>query len=245
MISSQAHVIKTLIETISNNFKEDLCLEFDEAGVKCEQVTTSCTRMVNFVLPSDSMLTYEVDCPFIIGIHLAHLLNALKTVRKTDTLEMRVEEGGGFLDIRITAHDHSRHISHAIPIFTDIHQIKIEPLPAHTHSMAVTFGDFAKLIKDVSSRCGSVTVLYYATSASLKLICQAPNSAQRTLVLGRDPVGEPAFSGEFACDFIAPLYKIVLVTQQLRLNFGDDLPIRVSCRVHEGGMFNYFVNPSK
>jgi len=240
LLTIQGFVVKNLIDIFCQNFKDEICLEFAEDGVHCEQITTNGARMLQFVLLAHTLEEYSIDAPFLIGLQLRQLLNIFKSIKKRDVLRLQIEPDTKHLTVIITVHEQRRQITSTIP-FYDIQQIKSEPIAPYKQFVALSTQEFTKLIKEINILNNEIHLQIYPEERSFKFTSRSCDITEKVITIGT-PGETPAFTQTYPHDFLNHMCKVNYITQQVKFNFAPNMPLQISCNINDMGYLVYYIH---
>lgn len=241
LVSSQAYILKNLIDIVYHNSKDDVCFELTENGLFCEQISPNNERMLQFTLYENTFNKYVLSHPFVMGLQLRQLINIFKSVRKNDTLQLETLPENKQLKITIFNIEQRREISNIIPYF-DIQQIKPEAIVGYSKFISISVLEFSKLVKEIYNLNSDILLQIFYTEKTLRIISRGCEISEKIVTIGSTPEGPPDYESKFSYNFFNSLSRLNFITHQIRIYFDPTLPLYLMCNLNDRGKLNYYIN---
>ena len=238
----QGFIIKNLIELFCQYFKDEICLEFTETGLHCEQITPNGMRLIQFTIWAHALEEYTIDSPFIIGVQLRQLVNIYKSVKKRDAVRMTIDRNQQVLNVCITTFDQRQQISSTIPFF-NIQQIKSELITGYSDFISQPTREFIKLIKELGTFDNIITLQIFSSARSLRLISHSCDITEKIITIGStNNLTNPDYSKKFNADLLHNLNRLNYISQQIRFYYTQKMPLKILCNINDIGELTYYIH---
>jgi len=146
----QAQAFKTLFEVIKD-ILTDTTLQFDAAGLKIVDVSTSETMIVHLLLEADRFEHYECERPMKVGINLLSFNKLIKTITSNDTLSLFVEKSDtNHLGIRIENSLKNTKTTYRLTMLDLDHPIVV-PKMDFSRTITMPSADFQKICRNLNT----------------------------------------------------------------------------------------------
>ena len=232
------------MDIVYHNTKDDVCFEFNEQGMFCEQISPNNERMLQFNLNSHTMIKYCISETIVIGVKMGKLIEILKSVRKYDTLQIETIPDSKQLKITIFNVEQRREISSTISYF-DIQQIKPEAISGYSKFISISVLEFSKLVKEIYNLNTDIQLQIFYPEKTLRVISRGCEISEKVVTIGYQPENTPDFESNYSYNFFNSLSRLNFITHQIRIYFDKDLPLYLTCNLNDRGQLNYYINSSQ
>lgn len=147
----QAMSFKILIEALKE-LLTDVCIEFDETGMKILAMDTAHCVLVHLKLDAHKFEYYKCDKNITIGLNMIFFHKLIKTLNSSDVLSLFIEENDeNHLGIKIENSDRNTKTTYKLTLY-DLDNVKINMNPEEFNSViSLPSADFQKICRDMNN----------------------------------------------------------------------------------------------
>ncbi|UXD21162.1 DNA polymerase [Ignicoccus pacificus DSM 13166] len=238
-----ARVWKYVISAIAKVVSETT-MKINEEGVRIRTMDEAKVVLVDFFIPASDFETYEVEGEIEFGLNLDDLTKVMRRAQKDDTLSIEVGEssysiiykGRGIRKFTLPQLDVA---SESIP----------EPELEFDVKVELTSDAYRELVKDLEPIADTVT--FVAEPSTLRVEATSDLGEAEVIIPQDSGVlldyevkssGEPPKSS-YGVEHLAYISTASQVAHKASLEFSNEMPLKVTFSIGEGGWLAYLVAP--
>ncbi|BBD71925.1 DNA polymerase III sliding clamp [Sulfodiicoccus acidiphilus] len=225
-------------------FSPNFSLNFTHDGLSGSKLTDDKVAMASVFIPNTAFREYEVDKPVSVTFDLGALRKSFSKV-KTGSASLSLTEANGL--VKLVVRDEKRGIRSSLNLRVTEGEIQKSPEPKVSSSV-----EFACGYKVMETAISESTVIseeleFKAFADSIELI-SSEGGRTYTAILRRDkPLKELTIEAEASSSYSSEVLNMGLQALgglgDLRISFGNQVPIRLSAEIEGGGYLNVWVAP--
>lgn len=243
----QSASIKILTEAL-RDILNDVCLEFDETGLKLVTMDTNHVVLIHLKLDSCKFEYFHCENRIVVGVNMLNLYKLIRTINSNDTLTLFIESSDmNHLGIKIENGDKNTKTTYKLNLLDlDNQKISIDPAEFNT-VITLPSVDFQKIIRDMNNIAESVEIKNIGTQ--LILSCKGDFCSQET-ILADNENGSTIVSkkneivqGVFNLKYLSLFTKCTNLCTAVELYLKNDYPIIVQYQVSSLGQCKLVLAP--
>lgn len=235
----EGFIIKALFEVLQNMLI-DVCFKFSPDGIYLLTVDNKKRILVNLKLDSESFDEYKCEKDINVGINLQHTFKMLKSVKKKDSLEMKIDKKTNDLIITTISADTQQ------PVNSHIKTQRLGtfaiPVPTgYGHPVHVATTTFQKTCKDMQNINDEIVVKSRDTFMSFS--CGQIGICYRDVPFGADdPESESEmYEDTFFTKSLSQLTKISGLNKQMQIYPLKDKPLKIGIGTGQLGRLEIYI----
>jgi len=235
-----ARVWKYVIAGISKVVKETVAT-VNEEGFRIKTMDESKVVLIDFFLPASSFEEFEVEEERKFGVNMEDLAKIMRRATKDDKLNIEVGESS--YSIIFEGHGRRKFTLPQLEIYEEeIPEVELD-LPA---KVEITSDSYRELVKDLEPVADTVT--FYAEPGRFRVEATSDLGYAEVIitedsgVLLNYEIDEPARSS-YGLEYLSYVSSVSQVADKVSLELGNDMPLRASFDIAEGGSLVYLVAP--
>ena len=243
----QSASIMILTEAL-RDILNDVCLEFDETGLKLVTMDTNHVVLIHLKLDSCKFEYFHCENRIVVGVNMLNLYKLIRTINSNDTLTLFIESSDmNHLGIKIENGDKNTKTTYKLNLLDlDNQKISIDPAEFNT-VITLPSVDFQKIIRDMNNIAESVEIKNIGTQ--LILSCKGDFCSQET-ILADNENGSTIVSkkneivqGVFNLKYLSLFTKCTNLCTAVELYLKNDYPIIVQYQVSSLGQCKLVLAP--
>ena len=247
MVYPTATKLKYIVQTIAKTLDEIPFIATPE-GLEVRQLTPDKTTMIILRMPSTSFEEYEVNGEekyFIVASD--EFSKALKRGTRNDIVEMVLEEENRRVKINFIDKKTNIQRTFYIGLKEGIVEKLGEPQVELTVSAKMMTEDLKNIINDAKLVGDEIEIVAYEDRIEAKCITQQKTyinilEADKGL-LSYEISAQPPIRSAYSIDLLKPATKATSASETLTLEYGENLPLRLSFDLPGGGLLIYWISP--
>lgn len=239
-----ASKFKYIVQTIAR-ISDVAPISADDKGVHVRVLSGDKTTLISLDLPVDAFEEYECSEAYFIPVSSDELNKVVRRGTRNDMVEMLFESTERFLNVNLVDVKLNVKRSFKVPL-RDIPEQKLpEPKLKLSVSMRMLTEDLKDLLRDV--KVAGDEVEFSAFKEYVEAKCLTPQREYETTLRIDKPlislaVEKPA-SATYAIDLLETALKATGASDVVTIEFGDQMPIRMTFELPTGGTLTYVVAP--
>jgi len=218
---------------------DDVLFNFSSEGLTIKALDPAKVALIIINIPSDAFLSYKVEGEVSVGINLASLIKSLPTMKKMDKLVFRANEE--FYEVLIEGVTTKKYRFRSIEVSaTEVPEINID----FKVKALVIASAFKSAIKDLK---GVESIVFEAPNDQDLYLKAAGGGVQAKLSKVAGSILEMEVKEPSRCvydeDYINRILKLVGVTENIEVRFGNELPLNLYFALVGGGSAEYLLAP--
>ena len=243
----QSASIKILTEAL-REILNDVCLEFDETGLKLVTMDTSHVVLIHLKLDSCKFEYYQCENRIVVGVNMLNLYKLIRTINSNDTLTLFIESADmNHLGIKIENGDKNTKTTYKLNLLDlDNQKISIDPAEFNT-VITLPSVDFQKIIRDMNNIAETVEIKNIGTQ--LILSCKGDFCSQETILADNENGSvisskkNEIVQGIFSLKYLVLFTKCTNLCTAVELYLKNDYPIIVQYPVSSLGFVKMCLAP--
>jgi len=223
---------------------EEASFKVSEEGMVLRALDPSTVVLVDFTMPRDSFLEYNVEGERVIGVNMEELAKVLKRARKGDELVLEVLEDG-----RLSVVFEGRGIRRfTLPSI----EVTYEEIPEVSFEIGFKGKLLPKVFRDVIREVEPIgdVVEFRASRDSDKLIVAARSeiaeaeielSASSGALVEYEATGDA--TAKYTIDYLSDIASAYQAAELMMLELGNDTPLKITYELSGGGRLVFYVAP--
>ncbi len=235
-----ARVWKYVISGISKVVKETV-VHINEEGFRIKTMDESKVVLIDFLVPSSSFEVFEVEGERVFGINLEELARVMRRATKDDKLSIEVGESS----YSIIFEGHGKR-KFTLPQLEVYEEELPEPELDLTAKLEITSDSYRELVKDLEPIADTVT--FVAEPGTLRVEATSDLGYAEVIitedsgVLLDYDVSEPV-RASYGLEYLTYVSSVSQVADKVKLELGNDMPLKATFEIGEGGNLVYLVAP--
>ncbi len=218
---------------------DDVLFNFSSEGLTIKALDPAKVALIIVNIPADAFLSYKVEGELSVGINLASLTKSLPTMKKMDKLIFRADEE--HYEVIIEGVTTKRYKFRSIEVSAaEVPEINID-FKVRALVIASAFKSAVKDLKGVES------IVFEAPNDQDLYLKASAGGAQAKLSKVAGSILEMEVKEPSRCvydeDYINRILKLVGVTENIEIKFGNDLPLNLYFALVGGGSAEYLLAP--
>ncbi len=233
-----AKTFLTLLKTLGN-IVDEASLKFTSEGLSVKALDAAKVALIEIKLPSDAFLEYEVKDELEVGMNLSALLKVLPTPKKTDKVSFRADEE--FYQMEIEG------VSRRSYKFRSV-EVSASEIPEISLDFKVRAIVLAQALKtNIKDLKGSEAITFRAEDNQYLYLrgfegrAEAKLSRMAGSILEME-LSEPSES-TYDEDYLTKVINLMGLIDNVEIQFGTNLPLKLSFGLVEGGSVLYLLAP--
>jgi len=233
-----AKTFMTILETLGNIVDEAL-LNFTNEGVIVKALDPAKVSLIEIKLPPEAFLTFKVSKELSVGMNLSSLIKSVAKPKKTEKLVFRASEE--FYELVIEGVAVRRYKYRSVEVSaTEVPEISLD-FKVKALVLAQAFKAAVKDLRGVGS------IAFVVEDDQNLYLRAAEGGAEAKLSKMGGSILELTVDEPAKCiydeDYIAKILNLTGIAENLEIKFGNDLPLRLSFNLVDGGSVNYLLAP--
>jgi len=235
-----ARVWKYVIAGISKVVKETV-VHVNEEGFRIKTMDESKVVLIDFLVPASSFEEFEVENEVKFGINMEELAKVMRRATKDDKLSIEIGESS--YSIIFEGHGRRKFTLPQLEMYEEeIPDVSLE-FPARVE---ITSDSYRELVKDLEPVADTVT--FHAEPGTLRVEATSDLGYAEVIITEESgvlldyEVQEPARSS-YGLEYLTYVSSVSQVADKVVLELGNDMPLRASFEIGEGGSLVYLVAP--
>lgn len=249
--TSEAHIIKTLIELLHNLLKT-ACFEISPNEIKLRMMDSNRHTLIDVNLDASKFNMYYFN-PNIenkilnIGLNLYHLHKLIKCIKKRDQIIFFIEEDKPYdFGIEIVPKECLRMTTSYIKI-QNIQNLEIELPDNQMKGVLVSSPEFSKTCKDLFNMSNSIYIINL--TYSILLFSHMGAIYSKYIVLGEKIDNDNGFKDDDAEEFnteqLLRIFKVSGLSSTMNICCNKDSPLKIETSIGNIGRINIFMKSKK
>jgi proliferating cell nuclear antigen len=250
--TSDAYIIKILIELLHNNIKTG-CFEISTEGIHFCMTDSNRRTLIHcqmFAKDFNLFMLHQGQ-KLNLGLNINHFYKMLKSIKKKDCVILFItEDRPTELGIQIIPKDHSRLTISYIRI-QNIQNLEIQLPEPYPTSILVSASEFSKMCKDMFNISNTITIL--SNTYNVKFICNLGSVYSREVILGetdqeRNHLSSNehyTFEDDFDAEQMSRIMKISGLSANLNIHCVRDMPMMIRSKIGSLGTISIYVKSKK
>lgn len=240
---AESSVMKYAMAAISK-IVDEASYKFTEEGFGLRAIDPSRIVLVDFFMPRESLLLYEVRGVESIGINMDDLVKVLRRSTRGDELELELLEAGK-LAITFYGRGVRKFVIPSIEVASEeVPELSIKFTVRAKFPPAV-FRDIVKELEPIGEAIEFITVSsenkVIAKSASDVAEVEIENSIESGSLVEIE-AGEDA-RAMYTIDYLADIASAAPIADELIFEYGTDIPCKILFKLPRGGTLAFYVAP--
>lgn len=229
--TEEAFRLKVLAELLHNNLAL-ACFHIGPTGMSLTKMDDPQKTLIHVSMESGYFLDYQYNSPqekIMVGLNLDHMHNMLKSVKKKDNLEMRIDaENPTALYLTVASKDGTRETTSQIQIL-DLQNFDLSVPSGYQTSITVPSTEIAKMAKDLLTVDKTVQVTAY--NNKIRFFSDGGTTA-REIKFGPGKMnGDPLFNEEYATEQFTKIAKVAGLGDKVQICVGEDCPLLFKSKI--------------
>ncbi len=242
LVFGDARVWRYVITAISKII-EEAAFKATEDGLRLRAMDASHVVLVDFHLPRESLIEYEVEGEEDIGVNMEDLAKILRRATKGDTLRLETLEGSR-LAVIFVGRGTRKFI---IPSL----EIRAEEIPSLKLEFTAKAGMLSSIFRDVVKELEPIgdSIEFHTSPDMDKLIARSSGDlAEAEIELSRDVALTMLEASEearamYTIDYLSDIVSAAQAAQETILEFGTGIPCKIEYILPENGRLVFYVAP--
>ncbi|MCD6428897.1 MAG: DNA polymerase sliding clamp [Desulfurococcales archaeon] len=233
-----AKTFVTILEALGNIVDEAL-FSFTNDGVVVKALDPAKVALIEIKIPPEAFLTFKVTKDLSVGMNLSSLIKSISKPKKTDKLTFRANEQ--FYELIVEGVAVKRYKYRSVEVSaTEVPEVTLD-FKVRALVLAQAFKAAVKDLKGVGS------IAFVAEDDQNLYLRAAEGGAEAKLSKMGGSILEMEVSEPSRCvydeDYITKILNLTGIAENLEIKFGNDLPLRLSFNLVDGGSVNYLLAP--
>jgi len=227
-----------ILEALGNIVDEAL-FNFTNDGAAVKALDPAKVALIEIKIPPEAFLSFKVTKELSVGMNLSSLIKSVAKPKKTDKLTFKANEE--FYELIIEGIAIRRYKYRSVEVSaTEVPEISLD-FKVKALVLAQAFKAAVKDLKGVGS------IAFVAEDDQNLYLRAAEGGAEAKLSKMGGSILEMEVSEPTRCvydeDYIAKILNLTGIAENLEIKFGNDLPLRLSFNLVDGGSVNYLLAP--
>lgn len=247
--TSEAYVIKVLIELLYNNIKNG-CFVVNKSGIFFKMTDTHEKICIDFVLEAEKFNNFSANLQegeekILFGVNLAHLKATLKPIKKKDTVEFYKDEKINKLIIIITTtKEGSSKTTTSFIVVQQVQTIDINLPDGYNNCISIPSAEYHKMFRDLNSITQEIEIK--STKTSINFIGDIPGLYSRIISFGEYSESDDIiYLQHFDSDQMNNLGRIsglgLNTSSLIQIYSNEDLPLLFKTNIGGIGKINIYI----
>jgi proliferating cell nuclear antigen PCNA len=237
--TNEGYIIKILIELLQQVIKT-ACFELNHKGIFLRMMDSQRKILVDIELDANHFNIFEIKEPMYVGLNLMHLYRMLKSIKKKDSLVLRIDsDNASQLQLIVHPQDNNRMTKSFIQI-QNIQNITVDLPMAYDHPVIISSNEYQRALKDMNSINQNIQVQLRKHSFYLSSV--AENVFSRTVQFGElDDETDMLYDEQFEMEQFIRILKVAGLSKILHVYGSKDLPLRIKAQVGQLGKISIYM----
>ncbi|ABU82036.1 proliferating cell nuclear antigen (pcna) [Ignicoccus hospitalis] len=235
-----ARVWKYVISGVSKVVKETVA-HVNEEGFRIKTMDESKVVLIDFMIPSSSFEVFEVESDVSFGINMEDLAKVMRRATKEDKLSIEVGENS--YSIIFEGHGLRKFTLPQLEVYEEeLPEVDLE-LPARVE---ITSDSYRELVKDLEPIADTVT--FNLEPGTLRV--EATSDLGYAEVIISEDSGvlldyqvPESVKSSYGLEYLTYVSSVSQVADKVALEIGNDMPLRATFEIGEGGKLVYLLAP--
>jgi proliferating cell nuclear antigen len=249
--TGEAYYFKVLSELLSNVIKPNGCFNISEDGITLKMSDNPQYIFTDLELRSENFSLYKFKSTkqkYIIGLKLTHFYQMLKTIKKKDSMQLKINNKDHELSIKVIPKENTRITTSYVKI-QNIQHLDFELPVGYRKPVIVISSEFQKMCKDILNISSTIQVT--AKNFQMKFTCNASDILKRTVVFGENDVDSDEdeedeedveeYCEEFSSDQLMRIIKIAGLGSTMQIYPSKGLPLLFRSNVGSLGKISIYI----
>lgn len=229
--TEEAFRLKVLAELLHSNLAL-ACFHITADGISLCKMDDPQKTLIHVQMDSGYFLNYQFNSPddtIMVGLNLDHLHSMLKSCKKKDSLELRInKDTPTTFFLTVAAKDGSRETTSRIQIL-DLQNFELEVPEGYQTSVTVPATEMAKMAKDLLTVDKTVRVTAYQNK--IKFFSDVGTTAREIKFGTGNTNSSLIFDEEFATEQLAKIAKISGLGDKVQICVGAECPLMFKSKI--------------
>ncbi|ALU11945.1 integrase [Ignicoccus islandicus DSM 13165] len=232
------YIMQSIVKAVS-----ETTIKVSQEGLRIKTMDEAKIVLIDFFLPASSFSEYEIDGELEFGVNLEDLVKVLRRAQKEDVLTLEVGESNYSITFK----------GKGIRRFTlpqlDLAGENIPEVDLQLDVKATMTPDvYREIVKDLEPIADTVTFVAEPSSLRIEAVSdlgEAEIDVPTETVLTGYEVNEenlPAKSS-YGVEHLTYVTQVSQISNEAILEFSNEMPLRITFTLPEGGSFVYIVAP--
>ena len=234
----QAVAFKVLVEALKE-LLTDVCIEFDETGMKVVAMDASHVVLVHLKLDAAKFELYHCEGKTTVGVNMLNMHKLIKTINNSDTLTLYIDRDDmNHLHIRIENTEKNARTTFKLNLLDLDHQnIHVDP-SEFEEVVTLPSADFQKICRDMHNLAELMEIK--SIGSQLMFSCRGDFCCQETVIADSAPAGGAGAAAEvvqgvFSIKHLVMFTKCTNLCPTVELYLKNDYPLIIKYDVSSLG----------